>query len=121
MKVNYNECIFPFDVDKTLVSARRKHAIPGDIAIINPYTLETVYVKPHFGHVDLLKEMKGRGRYVRVWSAAGVKWAEAVVNALKLDKYVDDVETKPLAYVDDKPVESWLNNKIFLDDDERTE
>ncbi len=121
MNVNYNEYIFPFDVDKTLVSARRRHAMPGDIPIVNPYTLETVYVKPHYGHIDLLKEMKGRGRYVRVWSAAGVKWAEAVVDALGLRSFCDNCETKPLAYIDDKEVNTWLNNRIFLDEDERTE
>lgn len=119
MKVNYNEYIFPFDVDKTLVSERRRVSRNGDIAIINPYTLETVFVKPHSGHIDLLKEMKGRGRWIRVWSAAGVKWAEAVVDALQIRNWVDDCETKPIAYVDDKEAKDWLNNRVFLSEDER--
>lgn len=119
MNVNENEQIFGFDIDKTLVSARRQHYAPGDIPVVNPYTNETVYVRPHHGHVDLLKEMYGRGRYIRVHSAAGVKWALAVVQALKLEPYVHDVETKMLGYIDDKPCEQWLNNRIYLDEDDR--
>jgi hypothetical protein len=118
--INYNEQIFGFDVDKTLVSARRSHKGRDDIPVHNPYTNETVFVKPHVGHIDLLKEMKGRGRFVRVWSAAGVKWAVAVVQALKIEQWVDSVETKPLGIVDDKPASEWLSNIIYLDEDERT-
>ncbi len=118
--INLNEQIFGFDIDQTLVSSRRTHKLPGDIAVENPYTQQIVYVKPHIGHVDLLKEMHGRRRFIVVHSAAGVKWALAVVKALKLEKFVDRVETKMLGYIDDTPVEKWLNNRIFLSDGERS-
>ncbi len=120
MRVNLNESIYPFDVDQTLVSERRSSPQPGDIKIFNPYTREFVYVKPHAGHINLLKEMKGRGRFIRVHSAAGVRWAEAVVKALKIKKWVDDCETKPLGYIDDQPVSKWLRNRIYLTPQERS-
>lgn len=114
--------VFTFDVDQTLVSERRDEhsAREGDLEIMNPYTNDKCFVSPHKGHIDLLKEMFGRGRYVVVWSAAGGKWADAVVKKLNLEQYVHLVITKPLAYVDDKPVESWLNTRIYLDPNERT-
>lgn len=120
IRVNENEQIYGFDVDNTLVSVRRTKYQAGDIKVINPYTKLPVYVRPHMGHVDLLKEMHGRGRYIRVHSAAGVQWAKVIVEALGLQNYVHDVETKMVGYVDDMPVESWLRNHIYLKEEERT-
>lgn len=120
MQIIENESIYCFDVDNTLVSERRSKKAPGDIKVENFYTKEAVFVKPHVGHVDLLKEMFGRGRHIVVWSAAGAKWAEAVVKALKLQDYVHVVQTKPHGYVDDQPIEKWLSNHIFLSPKERS-
>lgn len=115
-----NEQVYPFDVDQTLVSERRSEPLEGDLGILNPYTGDMVYVKPHVGHVDLLKEMHGRGRYIIMWSAAGAQWAKAVRDALGLKPFVSLTMTKPLGYIDDKPVETWLTNWIFLEPEERT-
>lgn len=120
MKLIDNEQVFAFDIDKTLISARRAHKAKDDIGILNPYTKEIVYCKPHIGHIDLLKEMFGRGRFIIVWSAAGVQWAKAVVEALGVSEFADVIMTKPIGYVDDKKVEEWMSNRIFLDEDERT-
>ncbi len=120
MEVNYNENIFPFDVDNTLVGPRMRVKTETSIELVNPYTNETVYVEPFHRHIDLLKESRGRGRFIVVHSAAGVKWAEAVVDALKIRHWVHRCETKPVGYVDDKPVETWLTNRIYLDEGERT-
>lgn len=114
-----NEQIFGFDIDLTLISARRKLALRGDIAVENPYTGDIVYFKPHYAHMDLLKEMSGRGRFIIVWTQSGRKWAEVIVKALELEPFIDIIMTKPLGIIDDLPAEHWLNNRIFLQEGER--
>ena len=48
-------------------------------------------------------------------SGNGAEWAAQVVKALKLEEYVDSVETKPSKIVDDKPMEDWCH-PIYLGD-----
>ncbi len=115
-----NEQVYPFDVDKTLVSVRRTSPLPGDIKLINPYTSQTVYVRPHEGHIDLLKEMHGRGRFIVLWSASGAKWALAVRDALGLGPYVHITMTKPIGYIDDMPAQNWMGTRIYLEPEDRT-
>jgi phosphoserine phosphatase len=119
MQVIENEQVYCFDIDKTLVSERRREPLDGDLPVINPYTDELWYVRPHSAHVDLLKEMFGRGRHITVWSASGVKWAAAIVRTLDLEGYVHTVQTKPIGYVDDQPISEWLANRIFLPEADR--
>lgn len=114
MNVVNNEDIVCFDVDGTLV-------IPDtdphtkDITIVNPYSGTPVELRIHHAHVELLKIYRGRGCFVRVWSHGGVKWAEAVVKALNLEKYVDSIETKPAKLIDDLPIERIFKT-IFLEE-----
>lgn len=115
-KVIENEQVYMFDIDDTLIMWDRDphfHAL-GRIAITDPYDGVTVYVKPHERHVKLLTQMKGRGRFIVVWSQSGAKWAEAVVNALGLTNSVDLILTKPQGYVDDLPVSKWMKNHIYI-------
>lgn len=119
MKVYYNERFFPFDVDKTLISKRRAHAQPGDMCVINPYTKKRVYFKPNNAMIDLLIESYGRGRLIAVWTASGVLWAKTIIDALKIEKYVHFVVTKPDGYADDKAVNEWMNNRVFIDESDR--
>jgi hypothetical protein len=102
MKINENEVIVTCDVDGTLV----RPATESDLIvtyITNPYDKKTYKYVIHDEHIDLLRQYKGRGFYIRVWSAGGVKHAASVVKALGLDDgTVDDVETKPMKHVDDK-------------------
>lgn len=114
-----NEQVFGFDIDLTMISKRRKLPEHGDIYVENPYTKETVYFKPHYAHMDLLKEMHGRGRYIIIWTASGTQWAKAIVEALELTQFVHIIMTKPIGYIDDLPVEQWLNNRIYLHEGER--
>lgn len=111
------ESVFAFDVDDTLVmwSAKMPEKI---VCITNPYSGEDAYLMPNKMHINLLKEMHGRGRYILVWSQRGVKWAQAVVTALGLTGYVHTYMTKPMGYVDDLPAEKWLGNRIYLGDGE---
>lgn len=66
-------------------------------------------------HTEFLKSLKARGYYIRVHSGNGAEWAANVVKALKLEDYVDSVETKPAKVIDDKPCDDWCH-PIYLGD-----
>jgi FMN phosphatase YigB (HAD superfamily) len=111
MKFIDNELVVMFDCDDTLVM----HNDQGNLLIEDPYNTYTfIDVERHERHIKLLKDFKGRGYTVVVWSAAGAKWAMKVVEALKLEDYVDLVISKPLKYVDDLPAEKILGSRIYL-------
>lgn len=135
MNVVKNEVIVCFDVDDTLVlwgkgpgSAyydsyeKYKNGLTYSpnplIEFINPYDSSLNYLKPHIRHIELLKQYKGRGFYVRVWSAGGWEWAESVVKTLGLEDYVDSVETKPSKYVDDLQAAEVLGVRVYIKDEE---
>ena len=126
MNIVDNEVIVCFDCDDTLVMWDSNHNyqdFPGTpelqqkIPFINPYDNSIAYLKPHKRHIELLKQYKGRGFYVRVWSAGGVQWAKAVVETLGLEQYVDSVETKPAKYVDDLQAADVLGVRIYIKDE----
>lgn len=116
MKVNKNENVVCYDVDETLVLWFNDCDDSKKISITCPYSGSIEHVKPHARHVDLLKKHHGRNNYVIVWSAAGTLWAEAVIKALGLEKYVDEVMTKPTKYVDDLTGDKILGVHIYLED-----
>ena len=103
------------DVDETLVFWRIDED-PNDIIIqVNhPYLHKYIELIPHHRNIDLVKSNKGQGRRVIIWSAGGYAWAEAVVKALKLESYVDLIMAKPIAYVDDLPMENWGCQRVYL-------
>ena len=96
-KVFYKPTVF-FDVDDTLVMWNEK--ITGDTVCIscNGHLNHMVINK---GNLEELKRHGSRGIDVIVWSKGGVHWAEMVVSALKLEKYVAGIMTKPFCYYDD--------------------
>lgn len=102
-----NETVAVCDVDWTLIEACLPDT-PGAIKMLDPRTDEDIYFVPYEEHILLVKQMKGRGRYIIVWSAAGFAWADAIVNVLGLRPYVDMTMTKPAVAIDDKPIEEWL-------------
>lgn len=124
MIVNENENIVCYDVDDTLVMwDNQRFDTPYDEngvldpkrrPFIDPYDNSTNYLAPNKKHIALLKKHKGRGCFVVVWSAAGVKWAESVIKELGLESYVDVVTTKPSKYVDDLPGNEILGTRIYL-------
>lgn len=117
MRINDNEHIVVVDVDDTLVLDRDPQTDKErelEVVIFNPYDRMFKARIPHTRHIELIKIMKGRGRFIRVHSGGGVQWAAEVVRTLGLTEYVDSVETKPIGYVDDCPAEHWLNNRIYL-------
>lgn len=113
-----NEFVVAFDVDDTILMWGDDFTKPeeGRIEIIDPYDGSRVYLTPHKKHIGLLKKYKGRGMCVMVWSAGGVQWAKAAINALNLADYIDLVITKPSKYVDDLPASEILGSRIYLQD-----
>jgi len=114
MKTITTESTIFFDVDQTLVlwgKIKKKHKV---VAITCPHSGEQYYLRPHKGHIKILKDRKSRGSFITVWSAGGFAWAEAVVKALDLTQHVDLIMSKPHAYVDDKKAEEFMGERIYL-------
>jgi len=68
---------------------------------------------PNTPMIEKLKDHYIRGDGVCVWSQGGSDWAEAVVKALKLEKYVHVILTKPTHYYDDLEVDMWMPQRIY--------
>lgn len=110
---NTNDMIF-IDVDNTLVMHNHeKHNLAIDIPC--PYIEHLIHeLVPNECHIRLLKNCKAQGKRVIVWSAQGWKWAETVVIALGIEKYVDLCMGKPHIIVDDKPWAEWPICNLYL-------
>jgi hypothetical protein len=104
-----NELIVVCDVDMTLIR-------PSDGGSLN--IAYAGVVKPHepiMEHVELIKSYKHRNFFVIVWSANGYAHAKQAVEALKLERFVDLILSKPLKWVDDKQdIESVLGARVYL-------
>jgi hypothetical protein len=117
MLVIRNDMTVACDVDDTLVMwssnrslEERIHIEAGEIS---------AWVWPHRKHIDQLKKHKARNHKIIVWSAGGFAWAEAVVNALELNEYVDVVMAKFQWYYDDLRSEEFMpecNRNYYSDD-----
>ena len=116
MKLIESEDVVMYDCDDTLVLWFTECDPSEKIQITCPYGRSETWLKPHKRHIELLKKHKERGMTVIVWSAAGYKWANAVVKALNLEEYVDFCMTKPNKYVDDLQANEILGVRIFLED-----
>lgn len=71
---------------------------------------------PNEHNILLLKRLATRGHAIVVWSGGGADWAEAAVNALGLNRYVEAVSGKPQYYIDDisNPKE-WIGKHGYFD------
>lgn len=117
MRVIKNENPVPIDVDDTLILHSPPEGHEDDYVLVeDPYSEEEVKVKvwPHRPHIQILKDKKARRSFIMVWSQSGVLWAEAVIKALELEKYVDLVLGKSKEYMDDLPANEWMGNRIYL-------
>lgn len=123
-KLNKEKCYYLdtgnalfFDVDDTLIM----HALEDGNDLSKCITIKDPHLTgyeadyfPHSSHINTLKRNHHRGKTIIVWSAAGVEWAKAVVEALKLEKYVTLILEKPTVYVDDIPIEKWGPKRIYI-------
>lgn len=114
MQVIKSEQVICIDVDDTLVMHQR--AGPGDsvVTFLDPYDKTPRRLVVHEPHVKILMDRKARGATIIVWSQSGYQWAEAIIVALGIQKYVDFIASKPVAYIDDKPVQDWMAERIYL-------
>jgi histidinol phosphatase-like enzyme len=109
MKHIDNELVVVVDVDGTLI----KPDPNGTISL--PYGSEIQKFSAIKVHVDLVKEYKKRGFYVIVWSMGGAAWARGAVEALKLERFVDQTMCKPSKHVDDRDdVGSIIGTRVFI-------
>lgn len=109
MQVIKNELVVCCDVDGTIIKPDQK----GGISL--PYGSGIQTYSPIMAHVDLIKEYKKRGFTVIVWSMAGQAHAQRVVEALKLERWVDIVMCKPTKHIDDKEdVGSIIGTRVFI-------
>lgn len=109
MKHVDNELVVVVDCDGTLI----KPDPGGNIKL--PYGSEIQCFSAIKQHVDLVKEYKKRGFYVIVWSMGGSNWAKGVVEALKLERFVDQTMCKPSKHVDDREdVGSIIGTRVFI-------
>jgi len=117
MKVINTEHVIMVDVDNTLVLWDKKHRKPGKgkQLFIDPYTGDKLYLTPHNVHIRLLRQYKGRGFTIIVWSMAGVRWVESIVNTLGLSDIVDYCMTKPSKHLDDKEdIKDIIGTRVYL-------
>lgn len=122
--MNYNEKdVALFDTDGTLIKWVTDETI-GDLVDndkkgmelleLDFYGMKKLAYEIHV-HTEFLKSLKARGYFIRVHSGNGAQWARNVVKALKLEDYVDSIETKPAKIIDDKPMDDWAH-PIYLGD-----
>lgn len=113
--VRNSETPMVVDVDETLIGKTKsaEGAVFETMVEFNYYG-QKVRAKPLQKHIEFIKACHSRGYEITVWSANGYRWAEEVVNKLKLNKYVHYIATKPLIYVDDKDANSWMK-RVFID------
>lgn len=116
MKLIESEMIVYFDCDDSLCMWTDKHMFPGDgrIEFEDPYDSSLVHLVPHERHIKLLKDYKGRGYTVIIWSAAGYRWAQVVVKTLELEEYIDYCQSKPIKFVDDLQASEILGDRVYI-------
>lgn len=112
-----SERIIPCDVDNTLILHGSSNPLLRDVLVPCKLGDGMIKLKINEPMVRLLREEKQRGAYIIVWSRGGYQWAEDVVTALGIENIVDLVLSKPLVYFDDKPVNEWLLDRVYLTPD----
>jgi hypothetical protein len=116
MKIIKNERPVFTDIDGTLIVHGPKQGIPT-VQVYDPESCKYVTMGINRAMVKIVREEKARGAFIIAWSRGGYQWAKNVINALDLEEHTDIVMTKPLVYLDDIPVEKWLETRIFLSED----
>lgn len=103
------------DVDDTLVMHKiNGHDNKRSVIITDPLGGDKIVLYQNLAMIRLIKEEYARGATIIVWSRGGYEWAKNVVEALKLQKYVTMIMSKPTIYFDDKPVEEWLKDRVYI-------
>ncbi len=118
-----------FDVDETLIMWEGddvtqayfdNEKITGTMA--PPWGSDIIYIdkisyKKHVYHINRLIHHSITGDKVIVWSAGGEKWAKRVVRALKIEKYVNVILSKPDFYYDDVELKDFKSGRMYFDNE----
>ena len=101
-----------FDVDDTLLEWQScNKSDENAVKVVNNGHI--FYKKAIWANIKALKDHSHAGHIVIVWSKGGVDWANAVIHALSLEKYVDVALTKPDWYYDDQEATHWMPEVQF--------
>jgi len=103
-----------FDVDDTLIIWANNTALDAEACISITDNTGTILARPHQEHIHALMDAHNAGHTVVVWSQGGADWAETVVKALQIEKFVDCCITKPTHLYDDLDYYLWLPKRLFL-------
>lgn len=115
MKVIFNEKIVPVDIDDTLVMHHDAESYEKQVIVEDPYHEGgKILLGVNEPMIKVLKDEKARGSFILVWSRGGYAWASTIIEALGLESYVDLIMTKPLVYLDDSEVSSWLKDRVYI-------
>lgn len=112
MQILETEQLITCDIDETLISWEQPAG--NRISFRCPYSNDWLSVTPMSANIKVLTNHLARGTKVIVWSRSGYKWAKAVLDALRIDHDNILVASKPIAYIDDKPCQEWMGEKVFL-------
>lgn len=115
MEVIKNDRNVFFDIDDTLIMWDWDHEIEDKKKITISQGDFNGRFFPHQRHIDFLIQSAGAGKMIFVWSQNGSEWATIVVKALKLEKYVDYVMSKPVLVIDDLPKAEILKDRIYFE------
>jgi hypothetical protein len=114
MKITKSEYTVFCDVDHCLIFPTDPE-VPGmKVPVYDAVTKKYLTMIANESMIRLMKEEKHRGAHIKVWSRGGWEWAANVVRALDLVPYVDEVLSKPLAYMDDLEIGDWLKYRVYI-------
>ena len=117
MKIVKNENPIFCDIDGTLIlpyDSTASRQVGRIVHVYDALTDKKIRMVAHEPMIRILLEERRKGKYIVVWSRSGQEWAANVVRALDLVASVDLVISKPLVYLDDTPVETWMKDRVFL-------
>lgn len=120
MQILESETVVMCDIDDTILMWNTNYKCPSleGVKTTCPYSGEIRYLRPHYRHIELLKQYKARGFTIVFWSAAGYLWAKEAVNVLGLNDITDLIMTKPIKYLDDLQASEILGARIYIKEKE---
>lgn len=95
------------DCDETLVMEDLSQ-FPNHKKLDLLYVNGPITVVPNQKNINLLTLFYKLGYTILVWSQTGSDWARTVCEGLNIDHMVAAYLTKPMFYIDDKPIETWV-------------
>jgi hypothetical protein len=114
MRINKSEYIIPLDIDHTLVFPTIP-VVPGPkVQIYDAVSKKFLTMIANESMIRLVREEHHRGACIKAWSRGGWQWAANVLRALDLVDCVDEVLSKPLAYMDDLDIGEWLKYRVYI-------